>query len=128
MSTGDKMEVTQKKIGGALVLSLDGRLDQLAAPLLNGPLNSGNLFIVLDMEGVDYVASSGISLLLSMTRRAREQDGDIVLARMQRQIATVITSMRLDKVFDVFTDVESAAKAVVEGPTKPPPEERESPR
>ena len=89
--TGDKMEVTQKKIGDALVLSLAGRLDQLAAPQLNGPLNTGHLFLVLDMEGVDYVASSGISLLLSMTRRAREKNGDIVLCCMQRQIATVIT-------------------------------------
>lgn len=122
------MEITQRKVGDAIVLSLKGRLDQLAAPKINVPLSTGNLYIVLDMEGVDYVASSGISLLLSMTRRAREKNGDVVLACVQRQIATVITSMRLDKVFDVFTDIESAAKAVVQGPTKPPPEERESPR
>jgi anti-sigma B factor antagonist len=122
------MEVTQKKIGKAVVLSLSGRLDQQGTPNINAPLSSGEVFIVLDMEDVDYVASSGISGLLSLVRRAREKDGDVVLARLQKQIATVIKSMRLDKVFDVYNDVKSAAAAVVEGPTKPIPELKDDDR
>jgi len=116
------MEVTEKKIGNAVVLSLSGRLDQQGTPRIYAPLSAGEMFIVLDMEDVDYVASSGISALLSLVRRAREKDGDVVLARLQKQISTVIKSMRLDKVFDVYSDVKSAAAAVVEGPTKPIPD------
>ena len=116
------MEVTQKKVGKALVLSIEGRLDQQAAPKLNGPLNAGNVHLVLDMAGVDYIASSGISLLLNMVNRARAKGGNVVLVRLQLQIAAVINSMRLDKAFDVYTDVKSATAAVVEGPTKPSPD------
>ena len=119
------MEVTEKKIGDALVLSIEGRVDQQGTPKLNAPFNAGNIYLVFDMHGVDYIASSGISALLSIARRTREKGGDLVLARLQIQIATVVKSMRLDKVFDVYNDVESAAAAVVEGPTKPPPEPRD---
>lgn len=116
------MEIKEKKVGSAIVLSLEGRLDQLGAPRLNAPLSAGNLFIVVDLEGVDYVASSGISVLLRLAKRAREKGGDVVLARLQPQISAVVKSMRLEKVFDVYNDVASAAVAVVEGPHKPPPE------
>lgn len=61
------MELSVKENGTTLELTLKGRLDTVSAPELESRwegLPGAWTEVVLDMEGVDYVSSAGLRVLL----------------------------------------------------------------
>ncbi len=98
---------------GWTVLTATGEIDVAAAPGLREQLvaliEGGSNELVVDLEGVDFIDSTGLGVLVGAVRRARSAEGDVRL---------VCTNSRLLKVFDVtgldevFTIVESVDDAV----------------
>ncbi len=102
------------------VVSPRGRLDSRSAPLLehtlNAQLESGHTWIVVDMHDVDYIASSGLKVLVAAWRRAREQQGDVILCGLQPRIVEIMEMVGFDMLFQLYPDLESALAA---RPSKP---------
>ena len=94
------------------VLRLDGRLDLIGAPGLRDAVETavagGDARIVVDLEGVSFVDSSGVGALVGGLRRAREAGGDLVLAAPGEQARTVIALTGVDRVLVAFADVDAA--------------------
>ncbi|WP_436794516.1 STAS domain-containing protein [Actinospongicola halichondriae] len=98
---------------GWTVLTATGEIDVAAAPGLREQLvaliENGTTELVVDLEGVDFIDSTGLGVLVGAVRRARSAEGDVRL---------VCTNSRLLKVFDVtgldevFTIVESVDDAI----------------
>ena len=66
------MTVERIKNGGALTLVIDGRLDTLSSPILEEIINSeldGITELTLDFNGVDYVSSAGLRVLLCALKK-----------------------------------------------------------
>lgn len=86
--------VDRTRSHGATVLVVRGELDIAAAPLLRDRIAEavagGGTEIVCDMAGVNFVDSSGLSVLVSAHKRALAGAVRFVLANPQRQLLRLL--------------------------------------
>lgn len=69
------MTIEIKKTGGEAVVELAGRLDTSTAPVLDKTINediSENINLVLDLNGLEYISSAGLRVLLSAQKRMQK--------------------------------------------------------
>lgn len=97
---------------------LVGRLDASSAPILRDALKDcvahDLTALVVDMEGISFIDSSGLSALVSGFRSAREQEGTLVLACAGPQVRVALELTRLNQVFAIYEDVEAALASLAE--------------
>ena len=106
------MQVSESRVEGALVLSLDGRLDSSTAPdfgkRLAALVERGEGRIVIDFAKLEYVSSAGLAVLLSATKAVRARQGDIALARVNDRIMRVFQMSGFVSLYRMFPTVEAA--------------------
>ncbi|RME74245.1 MAG: anti-sigma factor antagonist [Chloroflexi bacterium] len=94
------------------VVTLSGRLDAVTGPEIRQALLSqveqGCTTLILDMSRVHFVDSSGLAMLVSLLRAAKEKGGEIFLAGLQAQAETVFRLTMLDRVFPIHPTVDDA--------------------
>ena len=94
------------------VLPLDGEIDLHVSPSVSASLQTmikqrpKNL--VVDLSAVTYIDSSGLAVLIEGMQNVEEYGGKFALAGLQENVRTVFEIARLDQVFGIFPDVDSA--------------------
>jgi len=98
--------------GGAVVISPIGRLDSNTSPVLERALTSqlqkGHFRLFVDMPDVEYIASSGLKVLVSAWRRAQDGGGNVVLSGLQPRIREIFEMVGFDMLFEIFPDLDTA--------------------
>jgi anti-sigma B factor antagonist len=94
------------------VLAPSGRLDVSGAPMLKDAISeavkSGQPRLVIDMEGVSFVDSTGLGSVIAALKLVRSSKGDLRLAAPNQQVRVVLELTTLDRVFPYFATVEEA--------------------
>jgi serine/threonine-protein kinase RsbW len=97
------------------VITPSGRLDSNSSSrlekVLSAQLQQGHTWLFVDMSAVEYIASSGLKVLVAAWRRARDNGGDVVLTGMQPRIIEIFEMVGFDMLFQVFPDLNSALAA-----------------
>ena len=76
------MKIEKNVDGGRLTLVLEGRVDTITAPELEGALSyDGVEELVFDLAGVDYISSAGLRVLLSAQKKMMGKSMKIANAR-----------------------------------------------
>ena len=70
--------------------------------------------IILDFINVKFLSSSVLGLLIRVSKKIYEEDGELRLRNIDPKIYEVFKITRLTKVFDIFTDVTSATAGLSE--------------
>jgi len=95
-----------------LVLSPRGRLDSITAPafeaLVRGRLADGQRRIVVDLEGLDYISSAGLRILLVAAKTLKAARGQIALCRAQGTVMEVLRISAFDRIFTILPSLEQA--------------------
>jgi anti-sigma B factor antagonist len=98
--------------GAVCVIAPYGEVDASKAPTLTAQFNQllgdGEQRFVIDMSGVTFIDSSGISSIVHLFKRVRIGHGDVKLAAIVPEVLKVLTLIRLDRVFEIFPDVAAA--------------------
>lgn len=68
--------------------------------------------IVIDLSHVAYVDSSGLAIFIDALQRVQQYGGRLALAGLQENVRLVFQISKLDKVFKIFDDSQSALAAV----------------
>jgi anti-sigma B factor antagonist len=80
--------------GRACVLTITGELDLAAAPALeqelDAALKSGASVIVLDLERLDFIDSTGLSVLVRGQQQAQEAGLDLGLVKPAAQVERLL--------------------------------------
>ncbi len=101
--------------GGWTVLTASGEIDVAAAPDLREQLvdliETGATELVVDLEGVDFIDSTGLGVLVGAVRRARSADGDVRLVCTNTRLLKVFDVTGLDEVFTIVDTVDDAVAA-----------------
>ena len=110
------MEIITKQLGDIHTVVLKGRFDSMTAhsveEKLNSMLESSHFKMIVDLTGVDYISSAGLRVLLSATKRARqEKDGDLRLASIQTQVRQVFDMAGFTQFYKVYDSEEKAVKS-----------------
>lgn len=57
--------------------------------------------LVVDLEGVDFIDSAGLSVLVGGLKRAKEGEGDLVLVATGRSVTKVLELTGLTRLFEI---------------------------
>jgi anti-sigma B factor antagonist len=96
------------------VLALHGDLDVEGGPVLRDALQGAldelpGARLVVDLEGVDFLDSAGIGVLVGGRERARSLDGDLVLVATGRNVLKVLELTGLDRAFEIHASRDEAS-------------------
>lgn len=95
-----------------LVIRPEGDIDLASSPELRTRLRelladaSGR--IVVDLEAVPYMDSSGVATLVELLQSCRRDQLDLVLCRLSERVLSVFQIARLDGVFTISASLEGA--------------------
>ena len=64
----------------------------------------------MNLDGVDFLDSTGLGVLVGALKRVRSNDGDLYLVCTQPRIRKVFEVTGLTKVFSLFDTVDDAVK------------------
>jgi anti-sigma B factor antagonist len=96
------------------VFSMAGRLDATQATTayeqITGELE-GRSKVVLDLEGVDYMSSGGLSIIIRLVHHLRDKGGDLYLASPQPFVQKVFDIVSFNAILKVFDQVDEAQTA-----------------
>ena len=103
---------TRPAVNGVTVLAPTGRLDVTGAPALKDAIGeairNGPAKVVIDMEGVSFVDSTGLGSVISSLKQIRNSQGELRLAAPNEQVRVVLELTTLDRVFPYYATVEEA--------------------
>jgi len=106
------METTRQERNDVVTLALAGRLDAFHAPELRealaAELDDARTRLVVDLEDVSFVDSSGIAALVRAMKAARQKGGDVRLCGLQAPVRIIFELTRLDKAFEILPDAATA--------------------
>jgi anti-sigma B factor antagonist len=107
------MNLNQEKTNSFNVLTIaDERVDahnsaELKEYLLQA-IDSGETNIVVQLEHVRFIDSSGLGALLAGHKHMLAKSGQFALANIQPQVLSMFELTRLNRVFDIYTDFHEA--------------------
>jgi anti-anti-sigma factor len=109
-----KLKITSRDAATGPVLEIFGELDyanvaELQAALGGLSLRPGQC-LVLDMGGLEFCDSSGITALIAARGNAQDVRADVVLAAVPPNILRVLRIVGLDQIFTIHPDSESATR------------------
>ncbi|MBI1877082.1 MAG: STAS domain-containing protein [Chloroflexi bacterium] len=107
------MDITCQALeANQLLVRLKGRLDAATSSevktTLKQQIEAGHLQIIVDLQDVPFIDSSGLAALVSGLRLAREKGGSIALSSIQAQAYIVFRLTMLDRVFAIYSSPEEA--------------------
>jgi anti-sigma B factor antagonist len=106
------VELSTRECDGQVVVVLRGELDvadaaQVAASLTAVAGSGRN--VIVDLEGLEFIDSSGLAALVRARRHARHGGFDLLLAGPQQQVLRMLAITRLIDVFAVHVCVDEAS-------------------
>jgi anti-sigma B factor antagonist len=109
------LTLESRRIGDVTVITCGGRIVEgdESAPLLDHvarllPLEP---YIVLHLEGVKFIDSGGLGLLVRLRSRAQNAGGDVKLCALPPRIAEILRVTRLQSIFDTHASESDAVAA-----------------
>jgi len=64
--------------------------------------------LIVDLQSVRFVDSSGLGALVSGFKNASSRNGSLKLSGLQLQVKSMFELTRLHRVFEIYTDAEEA--------------------
>ncbi|GAA1111851.1 MULTISPECIES: STAS domain-containing protein [Nocardiopsis] len=94
------------------IVVVEGEIDVYTAPrlreLLIDLVNKGNFHLVVNMEKVEFLDSTGLGVLVGGLKRVRAHDGTLDLVCTQERILKIFRITGLTKVFGIYESVQEA--------------------
>jgi anti-sigma B factor antagonist len=106
-------------VGDVCVLKLDGKFMAAGDSFflrekIKNVLSMGIQKLLIDMDSVPYIDSTGVGFLVSSHTSISQEGGHLKLLKVKPKILEVFKLMNLLKVFEIFEDDETAMKSFSE--------------
>lgn len=106
------MSFKARRVGNATVVDVDGQLivgnrHELKGLVLE-KLDDGARHIVVDFARTGYIDSSGLGILISLSKRVRELGGELRLASLNDDLQRLFELTKLHTLFEIRDSLEQA--------------------
>ena len=109
------LSLDSRESGQRMVVDVGGEIDVYTAPKLRerlvGLVNDGHHDLIVNLEGVDFLDSTGLGVLVGALKRVRAHEGTLVLVCTQERLLKIFRITGLAKVFPIYDSVEAASAA-----------------
>jgi anti-sigma B factor antagonist len=107
------MKVATRQVDGVTILDLSGRItlgegSVTLRDAVHDVLAKGSKKILLNLENINYIDSSGIGELVSGFTSVRNSGGELKLLNLTKKVHDLLQITKLYTVFDVKDDEASA--------------------
>ncbi|PLX15800.1 MAG: hypothetical protein C0601_11980 [Candidatus Muiribacterium halophilum] len=97
------------------IIELAGKVDFIASQFLDKVIRdkvlNGNNNVIIDFSEIEYIGSSGLSVLINHLINCRENNGDLKLFKVNENILSMIKNIRLNDVFEIYNDLQKCQEA-----------------
>ena len=110
------MKVSNRQVDGVTVVDMSGRItlgegSVVLRDTVRDLLSKGNKKIVLNLQDVNYIDSSGIGELVSAYTSVKNSGGELKLLNLTKKVHDLLQITKLYTVFDIKDDEASAIAA-----------------
>jgi len=101
-----------EKVNDVLVVGVEGQLivgnrQELKQKVLE-ELEGGERKFIVDFEKTGYIDSSGLGVLVSLSKKIRERGGELRLANLNEDLRTLFELTKLDTLFLIADSKDGA--------------------
>lgn len=112
------LKIHVRKNGNVPVIDLNGEVDAYTSArfreVMIDLIDDGGANMVISMEKVEYIDSSGLGALVGGLKRASEKNGKIMIVCNSPQVQKVFQITGLERVFPLFDAEIDAVNAIAE--------------
>ena len=109
------LTLSTREADGTTVVAVGGEIDVYTAPRLRDKFTelvaAGSYDIIVDMQNVEFLDSTGLGVLVGALKRVRTHNGSLHLVCSQERVLKVFRITGLTKVFAIHDTVEQALAA-----------------
>ncbi len=96
-----------------LIINLEGKVleDKVLKQLLKdieSQLSQVKGKLIINIEKLDYINSTGINFFIKALTKARVHNGDMILSGAQGSVLTIVTISKMNEVFTMTETVQEA--------------------
>jgi anti-sigma B factor antagonist len=106
----------ERSDGGVHIVNVSGEIHVSTAPSFREQLNEvierGSSMLVLDLSAVEFIDSTGLSVLLNGLRLVTQRHGRLALVCTNPTVMRLFQITGLDATFEMFTDRATAIARV----------------
>ena len=106
------LTLTTREVGGRTVVAVGGEIDVYTAPKLRDTITelvaAGNYDLIIDMEQVEFLDSTGLGVLVGGLKKVRAHDGSLHLVCNQDRLLKIFRITGLAKVFTIHESADAA--------------------
>ena len=110
-----ELGIDVRKVASHAVVDVSGEIDVYTAPKLREKLielvSEGTYDMVVNLEGVDFLDSTGLGVLVGALKRVKAHDGSLSIVCTQDKILKIFKITGLTKVFPIHSSVDEAVGA-----------------
>jgi len=109
------MEIKTRESNDTVILDVDGEIDLYNAPLLKDVIEQSTeaqkYNIIINLEKVSYIDSSGIGALISSLSKLKKYQGGLKIINVTGSVKKVFELTKLTTFFEIFDDENEAIKS-----------------
>ncbi len=106
------IDITSRIENDVTVVEIEGKLNTVASPdaekYLNILLEEGATKILLNLEDLDFIASTGLRIILSTGKKLAKVSGKLVICSPNLTVMDVLKMSGFSQMFNVFDSEEEA--------------------
>lgn len=106
-------EIRNREKEGVVILDLQGRLvvgepSQRLREVINQEIAEGKTRIVLNLEGVDYIDSTGLGSMVICYTTLQKAGGTLKLLKLNKRNIELLLLTKLSTIFEIFGEEQDA--------------------
>jgi anti-sigma B factor antagonist len=110
------VKITQREVGNAVILDLNGKLTggpdaETFREVFKALVDQGKKHIVVNLEKVSWINSTGLGILISGYTSVRRAGGDLVVMHASERIESILYVTKLNLLFKSFENEDEAVKS-----------------
>ena len=117
------MQIEDYKRGNVTVIKLNGEITHETSDgfrdTMQGILNRDKSRVIINMEGINFINSMAVAIIVSIILKGEEKHGNIVLVKLKPEVQELFKITRLLDIFTVFATEEEAIEYFSRAGKKP---------
>ncbi len=106
------MDITKRSNDDVVILDIAGEIDLYNAPeikdIINGLIEEQKFNVIINLEKVTYIDSSGIGALISSLSNLKKYQGGLKIINVYASVRKVFELTKLTSFFDIYNSEEEA--------------------
>lgn len=115
INIGEIMEIAENMDNNICILSLNGKLDAYYSIELENSIKKviqgGCSSILVNFQGVEYISSSGLRVILSSLKQLKKLGGQLKLSNLKPYVKEVFEISGFTQIFEIYENEKEALES-----------------